>query len=80
MPIEAEASKWLLARIERYYDTVPRAAARVEDLSPFILFVNAGPGWPYYARPALGATTFTTADIARVRARQRELAVPESFE
>jgi ribosomal protein S18 acetylase RimI-like enzyme len=70
----------LLTRIEAYYDAVPRTAARAEGIGPFTLFVNAGPGWPYYARPSLGATAFTADDVTRVRARQRELGVPESFE
>ena len=70
----------LLERIERYYDAVPRAAARVETLGPFELFVKVGAGWPYYARPRLGAQDFSAADVARVRDRQRELGAPESFE
>jgi ribosomal protein S18 acetylase RimI-like enzyme len=70
----------LLGTIERYYDAVPRAAARVERIGPFMLFVKQGGGWPYYARPALGARTFRPQDVERVRARQRALGVPESFE
>jgi ribosomal protein S18 acetylase RimI-like enzyme len=70
----------LLAVIERYYDAVPRTAARAETLGPFTLFVTEGPGWPYYARPSLGAAAFTDADVTRVRERQRQLGVPESFE
>ena len=41
---------------------------------------QGGSGWSYYARPALGATEFSADDVERVRARQRELDVPESFE
>jgi predicted GNAT family acetyltransferase len=52
----------------------------VEQIGPFTLFVNRGPGWPYYARPALDTTQFTAADVRRVRARQRELDIPEAFE
>jgi ribosomal protein S18 acetylase RimI-like enzyme len=66
--------------IETYYDAVPRSLARAERIGPFTLFVNAGPGWPYYARPSLGASSFTVEDVQHVRARQRELHVPESFE
>ncbi|MFB7949545.1 GNAT family N-acetyltransferase, partial [Kitasatospora phosalacinea] len=45
------------------------------------LFVRTGPGWHYYGRPALGGPgTFTAEDVERVRARQRELGAPESFE
>jgi len=70
----------VLDRIERYYDAVPRAAARAEVIGPFTLFVKQGGGFPYYARPSLGADTFSLADVQRVRARQRELDVPEAFE
>lgn len=72
----------LLGRLERYYDTVPRAAARVEEHGSLTLFVREGPGWPYYARPALrpDAPPPNAADVRAVRARQRELGVPEAFE
>ena len=70
----------LLAHIEAYYDALPRTAARAEPLGSFTLFVNRGPGWTYYARPTLGATTFSAADVAQVRARQRALGVPEALE
>jgi predicted GNAT family acetyltransferase len=44
------------------------------------LFVSRAP-WPYYARPRVGeAHTFTAEDVARVRARQAELGVPQMFE
>ncbi len=69
-----------LERIERYYDTVPRASARPEEIGPFTLFVSTL-NWPYYARPRLGCSdAVTTADVAAVRARQRELKVVQSFE
>lgn len=69
-----------LARIETYYDAVPRSAARTEEIGPFTLFVGTG-AWPYYARPRLGSEhAFTVAEIEAVRARQRELGVPEAFE
>lgn len=72
----------LLDDLERYYDTVPRAASRVEDFGSLTLFVRQGAGWPYYARPALrpDAPAPSAADVRRVRARQRELDVPEAFE
>ncbi|MFG2820184.1 GNAT family N-acetyltransferase [Kitasatospora sp. NPDC048365] len=71
----------LLERIERFYDAVPRSGARAEDFGPLSLFVREGAGWPYYARPALGASAgVTAADVDRVRARQRELGAPEAFE
>lgn len=66
--------------IETYYDAVPRSAARTEEIGPFTLFVGTG-AWPYYARPRLGVThDFAVAEIEAVRARQRELGVPEAFE
>lgn len=69
-----------LDRIERYYDTVPRANAIVEEYDGLTLFVSTG-GFPYYARPTLGdATDITPAAVGRVRDRQRELGVPEAFE
>ncbi|MFF9914340.1 GNAT family N-acetyltransferase [Streptomyces sp. NPDC013457] len=71
----------MLSRLETYYDTVPRSAARTEELGPLTLFVREGEGWPYYARPTLGHTGEVTADdVERVRALQRELGVPEAFE
>ncbi|MEV5593700.1 GNAT family N-acetyltransferase [Streptomyces sp. NPDC052496] len=72
----------LLDRIEEYYDAVPRCGARAEDFGALTLFVRDGRGWPYYARPARGRTAdaVSAADVDRVRARQRELGIPESFE
>jgi ribosomal protein S18 acetylase RimI-like enzyme len=69
-----------LETIERYYDAVPRATARTEPMGPLTLFV-ANQGWPYYARPRLDArATVTAADVDAVRARQRELGVPQQLE
>jgi ribosomal protein S18 acetylase RimI-like enzyme len=50
-----------------------------------VLFVPDGAGWPYYARPRLGrertgSPAISADDIRAVRARQRELLIPESFE
>ncbi|WP_258049545.1 GNAT family N-acetyltransferase [Streptomyces finlayi] len=71
----------LLDRLECYYDAVPRHSARVEDFGPLTLFVREGQGWPFYARPARGwSGAVSAAAVARVRARQRELGIPESFE
>ncbi|MFI9306913.1 GNAT family N-acetyltransferase [Streptomyces triculaminicus] len=71
-----------LAQLEAYDDAVPRTGARAEDFGPLTLFVQEGRGhWPYYARPTLGRPgTVGREDVVRVRARQRELGVPESFE
>jgi ribosomal protein S18 acetylase RimI-like enzyme len=70
-----------LERIDAFCDVVPRQRARAEELGPLVLFVPVGPGWPYYARPRIdGPAPVTVADIRVVRARQRELLIPESFE
>jgi ribosomal protein S18 acetylase RimI-like enzyme len=71
----------LLATLERYYDTAPRAQATTEEVGPFTLFLKKGEGWDFYARPRLGLTDdITPADVAAVRARQRELGVAENIE
>ena len=44
----------LLAELERYYDTAPRAMCQTQEVGPFTLFVRRGNGFPYYARPRLG--------------------------
>ncbi len=70
----------LLDRIEHYYDTVPRATARTQEVGPFTLFV-AREGWPYYARPRLGeGASFRPQDLTRVLMAQRELDVPRQIE
>jgi GNAT superfamily N-acetyltransferase len=69
-----------LSPIDAFLDAAPRALATTEEVGPFTLFVSRGP-WPYYARPHLGLTyEFTAIDVDRVRARQRELALPETFQ
>ncbi|MEU9674528.1 GNAT family N-acetyltransferase [Streptomyces parvus] len=76
----------LRARIEQYYATVPLLFADAEAFGPLRLFVRNQPGTPYYGGPshaqptAEGSAAVTAADISRVRARQRELGVPEAFE
>ncbi|MEU1809742.1 GNAT family N-acetyltransferase [Micromonospora sp. WMMD1076] len=71
----------VLDRLERFYDAVPRDGARTEDHGALVLFVRDGGGWPFYARPRLDATGAPTlADVTAVRARQRELGLPEAFE
>jgi GNAT superfamily N-acetyltransferase len=76
------AAEEVLHTLERYYDTVPRASARTEELGPFTLFLRSSPeGWPYYARPRLGdRLRATVEDVEAVRSRQRELEAPEAFE
>lgn len=78
----ANQENGLLDRLDRFCDAVPRAAARPEELGDYVLFVRRSEGgWPFYARPRLGAVTApAAADITTVRARQRELGLPESFE
>jgi ribosomal protein S18 acetylase RimI-like enzyme len=77
----AASAEEAIARIETFCDAVPRQRARAEDHDPLVLFVTEGPGWPYYARPRRGRRGRITAGHVRaVRARQRELRVPESFE
>jgi ribosomal protein S18 acetylase RimI-like enzyme len=78
VPLEPSAT--LFAELETYYDAAPRTAADVEHIGPFTVFIKRGAGWPYYARPTLGATRFEAADVQRVRERQRELGVPEAVE
>ena len=71
----------VLDRLERFYDAVPRDGARTEEYGALVLFVRDGAGWPFYARPRLDATEPPTlADVTAVRARQRELGLPEAFE
>jgi RimJ/RimL family protein N-acetyltransferase len=76
----APARDSLLARIDAYYDTAPRATARAEDHGSLVLFV-AESGWPFYARPALARDSEpTAAQIRKVLARQSELEVPLALE
>jgi GNAT superfamily N-acetyltransferase len=70
----------LLALIDAYYDTVPRATARVEEHGSLVLFV-AERGWKFYARPRLTRNAQPQVDeIRKVLARQRELEVPQAVE
>ncbi|MGC5051964.1 GNAT family N-acetyltransferase [Micromonospora sp. DT48] len=71
----------LLNRLERFYDVLPRDAARVEDHGALVLFVREGAGWPFYARPhPTAGRSPSLAEVTRVRARQRELGLPEALE
>lgn len=72
----------LLTTLETYYDAAPRPMATTEEIGPFTLFLRAvEEGWPYYARPTLGYDgPINAAHVDAVRDRQRELAVPETFE
>ena len=66
--------------LEDFYDSVPRPGSRVEDHGELVLFLQAGDGYPYYARPRHPGGKPTLADVVKVRERQRELGVPEAFE
>lgn len=71
----------VLDLLDRYLDSVPRSAARVEQFRSITLFARRGSGWAYYARPTRGwPAAVDPADVAAVGRRQRELAEPESFE
>ncbi|MFF5178467.1 GNAT family N-acetyltransferase [Micromonospora sp. NPDC000316] len=68
-------------RLERFYDAVPRDVAAVEEHGALVLFVREGAGWPFYARPRIGANEPPSlADITSVRERQRSLGLPEAIE
>jgi len=71
----------IIQRVDAFCDAVPRESARAETIGPLVLFIPVGPGYPYYARPRLGdRPEVTVRDVRKVRARQRELLIPESFE
>jgi ribosomal protein S18 acetylase RimI-like enzyme len=72
-----------IARIDTFCDAAPRQWASAEPIGQLVLFIPSGAGWPYYARPRrdrLPGTPVTVANVRSVRARQRELLIPESFE
>lgn len=78
--ISDSARSGLLDRLDAYYDTAPRATARIEEHGALVLFV-AERGWPFYARPRLGGETDpTTEELRSVLARQSELGVPQALE
>ncbi len=80
MPGRTPPDPAMLDRLERYYDLVPRVAARTEEVGPFTLFVSTG-AWPYYARPRLGLDrSVTLSDVLDVLVRQRELGAPQALE
>ena len=59
---------------------MPRPWARLEEIGSLVLFIREGEGWPYYARPRPGSPTPSAAEVSEVRARQRDLGLPEVFE
>lgn len=70
----------LFDRLERFCDAVPRDVSHTEEFGGLVLFVRAGAGWPFYARPRPDAPAPSAADISGVRQRQRDLGLPEAFE
>ncbi|GLZ29434.1 hypothetical protein Lesp02_16240 [Lentzea sp. NBRC 105346] len=68
--------------LEAFYDAVPRSSANVEEHGSLVLFVQKHEGgYPFYARPARPAQGEpTVSDVQAMRARQRELGIPEAFE
>lgn len=70
----------IFTRLERFYDAVPRLAAVAEEVGAFTLYVREGAGYPFYARPRTDGEKPSAADVTAVRARQRDLGVPEAFE
>jgi ribosomal protein S18 acetylase RimI-like enzyme len=72
----------VLATLETYYDAAPRPNSTTEEVGPFTVFVKVDPdSWEYYARPRLGLDgDVTREDVDAVRARQRELGLPENLE
>jgi len=75
-----DSADGVLARIDAFCDAVPRAGATVLDDGPLRLFLRAGMGWPYYARPVPGGAPVGAADVDRMRLAQRARGVPEAFE
>jgi ribosomal protein S18 acetylase RimI-like enzyme len=72
-----------IERIDAFCDAAPRQWANAEPIGQLVLFIPSGVGWPYYARPRrdrLTGAAISVADVRAVRARQRELLIPESFE
>jgi N-acetylglutamate synthase-like GNAT family acetyltransferase len=70
----------LLGRLEKFYDAVPRDRAGVEEYGGLVLFVPTGKVGGFYGRPGPGGGRVTAADVAAVRARQRQLGLPEALE
>jgi len=70
----------LLGRVEAFYDAVPRDRADVEQHGGLVLFVPNGTVGAFYGRPSPDGRPVTAADIASLRARQRELGLPEALE
>ena len=78
----------VLLQLERYFDTVPRAHARVEEVGPFTLFAGDPAGWTFSARPRMphGDLTSTSpvsydeASVREVLQRMGDLGLPQVIE
>lgn len=68
----------LLDRLERYYDTAPRATGDAVDVPGFTVFV-ARTGWRFYARPQPGRA-YDADDVRRVRGELSRRGVPDQLE
>ena len=64
----APVDSGLFDRLERFYDALPRPWSRTEEIGSLVLFLRAGEGWPYYARPRLGSPTPSAADLIEAAA------------
>ena len=81
MVLSVVSDQEIIGRIDAFCDAVPRQRARAETVGSLMLFIPLGAGYPYYARPRLGPRPLVSVgDVRAVRARQRELLIPESFE
>src|SRR5262249_44341165 len=74
----------IIERIDAFCDVMPRQRTNAEHHGPLVLFVPAGPGWPFYARPRRDRAPWqdspgSVAQVRPVRARPRELLIPGSF-
>ena len=72
----------VLAKLERYLDTAPRAVAVSRECGPFTVFVRDSPrGQPLYARPRLAyPRSISTEEVRRMLDFQRAIGVPRALE
>lgn len=67
--------------LEAYYDAVLRRFARVEEVGPFRVYLDAPTGWTFPARPAPGRRHGYDADaVAAVLTHLRERRIPQAIE
>ena len=78
----------VLLELARYYDTVPREHARIEEVGAFTLFAGDPDGWTFCARPRLSpgdagpasTASYDLASLRRVLDRMGELGLPQVVE